>query len=190
MTDIADVPRGLLTLEQWDALDPDPTRRWELCEGTVNMSPRPTLQHQLISRRLVRLLEDHLPDGLEALPEIEVITRASFPPSVRDPDIVVVHDRVLAERAARVAAADAVLVVEVASPGSRGMDHVMKLHEYAKAGIAHYWIVDPDAETDDRFLTYRLDGGTYRRVPALDSNRVRVRKPVELEFALDVLTAT
>jgi Uma2 family endonuclease len=117
-----------------------------------------------------------------------VTTSASFPPSVRDPDIVVVRDHVFAARStARVPAADVVLVVEIVSPGSRGMDHVMKLHEYAKAGIANYWIVDPDAPTHDRFLAYRLDGEGYRRVPAYDGQWVRVSEPVAMEFALDVL---
>ncbi|MCG7578813.1 Uma2 family endonuclease [Mycolicibacterium sp. OfavD-34-C] len=188
MSDIAHVPPGLLTLEQWDALELDPTRRWELSEGTLTMSPRPQLWHQRISKRLTRLLDDHLPDGLEALPEIEVITRAAFPPSVRDPDIVVVPDRVFEHRPARVAATDVVLVVEIVSPGSRGTDHVMKLHEYAAAGIAHYWIVDPEAPADDRFLAYRLDGDIYRRVTALDAGRVRLNEPVTMDFLLEDLT--
>ena len=188
MSDIAHVPPGLLTLEQWDALELDPTRRWELSEGTLTMSPRPQLWHQRISKRLTRLLDDHLPDGLEALPEIEVITRAAFPPSVRDPDIVVVPDRVFEHRPARVAATDVVLIVEIVSPGSRGTDHVMKLHEYAAAGIAHYWIVDPDAPADDRFLAYRLDGDIYRRVTALDAGRVRLNEPVTMDFLLEDLT--
>ncbi len=188
MSDLANLPRGLLSLEQWDALELDPTRRWELSEGTLIMSPRPDLWHQRISKRLTRLLDDHLPDELEAVPEIEVITRASFPPSVRDPDIVVVPDRVFERRPTRVSAADVVLVVEIVSPGSRGTDHVMKLHEYAKAGIANYWIVDPDAPADERFLAYRLEAGTYRRVAALEGDRVRVHEPTALGFALDVLT--
>ena len=188
MSDIAHVPPGLLTLEQWDALELDPTRRWELSEGTLTMSPRSQLWHQRISKRLTRLLDDHLPDGLEALPEIEVITRAAFPPSVRDPDIVVVPDRVFEHRPARVAATDVVLIVEIVSPGSRGTDHVMKLHEYAAAGIAHYWIVDPDAPADDRFLAYRLDGDIYRRVTALDAGRVRLNEPVTMDFLLEDLT--
>ena len=188
MSDIAHVPPGLLTLEQWDALELDPTRRWELSEGTLTMSPRPQLWHQRISKRLTRLLDDHLPDGLEAIPEIEVITRAAFPPSVRDPDIVVVPERVFEHRPARVAATDVVLVVEIVSPGSRGTDHVMKLHEYAAAGIAHYWIVDPEAPVDDRFLAYRLDGDIYRRVTALDAGRVRLNEPVTMDFLLEDLT--
>jgi len=117
-----------------------------------------------------------------------VITNTSFPPSVRDPDIVVVRDRVFAQRPARVPAAEVVLVVEIVSPGSRGTDHVMKLHEYAKAGIANYWIVDPDVPPQDRFLAYGLDGEIYRPVAALDGERVRVHEPAEMEFTLDELT--
>lgn len=188
MSELAHLPRGLLSLEQWDALDVDRTRRWELSEGTLIMSPRPQLWHQRISKRLTRLLDDHLPDGLEALPEIEVITSGSFPPSVRDPDVVVVPDRVFEQRPARVPAADVVLVIEIVSPGSRGTDHVMKLHEYAKAGIQNYWIIDPDAPAPDRFLVYRLDGEQYRPVTVLDGEQVRVNEPVAMEFALDALT--
>ncbi|WP_425004142.1 Uma2 family endonuclease [Mycolicibacterium sp. S3B2] len=88
----------------------------------------------------------------------------------------------------RVAATDVVLVVEIVSPGSRGTDHAMKLHEYAAAGIAHYWIVDPEAPVDDRFLAYRLDGDIYRRVTALDAGRVRVTEPVTMDFLFEDLT--
>jgi Uma2 family endonuclease len=188
VSELADLPRGLIALEQWDALQLDPTRRWELSEGSLTMSPRPTLGHQHISRRLTRLLEDHLPEGLMVLPEIEVTTNASFPPSVRDPDIVVIRDRAFEQRLARVPASDVVLVIEIVSPGSRGTDHVMKPHEYAKAGIANYWIVDPDAPTHDRFLAYLLDGERYRRVSVLDGSRVRLHQPTEMEFTLDLLT--
>jgi Uma2 family endonuclease len=188
VSELAHLPRGLLSLKQWDALELDRTRRWELSEGTLVVSPRPTPWHQRISRRLTRLLEDHLPDGLEAVPEIEVTTSASFPPSVRDPDIVVIPARVFDRRSARVPASDVVLVVEIVSPGSRGTDHVMKLYEYAKAGIENYWIVDPDAPTPDRFLAYRLEGEIYRRITALDGGRIHVHEPAEIEFTLDVLT--
>lgn len=189
MSELADdLPRGLLTLEQWDALEIAHTRRWELSEGTLIMSPRPQVTHQRISRQLTRLLQDHLPDDLEALPEIEVTTSASFPPSVRDPDIVVICHSAVDGGTVRLPAADAVLVVEIVSPGSRRMDTVMKLHEYAKAGIEHYWIVDVEAPTGEWFLAHRLDGEIYRPVPVLDGARVQVRAPVDMEFTLGDLT--
>jgi Uma2 family endonuclease len=188
VSELADLPRGLLSLEQWDALEVAHTRRWELSEGTLIMSSHPQLMHQRISKRLTRLLDDHLPDGLQVLPEIEVTTSASFPPSVRDPDIVVIRDRAFKRRSVRVPATDVVLVVEIVSPGSRGMDHVMKVHEYAQAGIENYWIVDLEAPASEWFLAYRLDGDVYRPVAALDGDRVHVDEPTDMEFTLDALT--
>ncbi len=41
-------------------------------------------------------------------------------------------------------ASDVVVAVEILSPGSRRMDHVLKRAEYADAGIPHYWIIDLD----------------------------------------------
>ncbi|GFG85739.1 MAG: Uma2 family endonuclease [Mycolicibacter algericus] len=186
MSELLDGPFDLMTLEQWDALEVAHTRRWELSEGTIIMSPRPQITHQRISRELTRLLQDHLPDGLEALAEIEVTTIASFPPSVRDPDIVVIHSGMVEGRTARIRATDVVLVVEIVSPGSRRMDTVMKLHEYAKAGIEHYWIVD--AEAPEWFLAYRLDRELYRPVPVGDGDHVQVQEPVDMRFTLGELT--
>lgn len=188
MSELADLPRGLMTLEQWDALEVARTRRWELSEGTIIVSPRPQVMHQRISRQLTRLLQDHLPAELEALPEIEVTTSASFPPSVRDPDIVVIRRGAVDGRTVRVPATDVVLVVEIVSPGSRRMDTVMKLHEYAKAGIEHYWIVDAEAASDEWFLAYRLDGEVYRSVAVHDGGQVQVHEPAGMRITLGELT--
>lgn len=40
-------------------------------------------------------------------------------------------------------------------------DHITKRTEYAEAGIAEYWIVDP---TEDTFTVLSLDGDAYREV--------------------------
>ena len=37
------------------------------------------------------------------------------------------------------------LAVEIVSPGSAAMDEVVKLREYAEAGIPRYWMVERDA---------------------------------------------
>ncbi|MBS9534218.1 Uma2 family endonuclease [Mycobacterium sp. M1] len=188
MSELADLPPGSIGLEQWDALEVAHTRRWELSEGNLVMSPRPQAPHQRISKRVVQLLDANLVDGLEVLPEMEVTTSASFPPSVRHPDIVVASSRAFDHASSRVPAADVVLVVEIVSPGSRGTDHVMKLYEYAKAGIEHYWIVDAEAPTGEWFLAYRLDGDVYRSVAVLDGDCAEVHQPVQMRFRLDELT--
>lgn len=183
-----DRPFDLMTLEQWDALEVAHTRRWELSEGSIIMSPRPQVTHQRISRQLIGLLQDHLPDGLEPLAEIEVTTIASFPPSVRDPDIAVIRSEAVEGRTVRVPATDVVLIVEIVSAGSRSMDHVMKRYEYAKAGIEHYWIVDPEAPSGEWFLAYRLDGEEYRPIAAVAGEQVHMHEPVDIRFTLGQLT--
>ncbi|MFI9644159.1 Uma2 family endonuclease [Micromonospora sp. NPDC051925] len=55
--------------------------------------------------------------------------------------------------------ADVLLVVEIVSPGSEGVDTVTKRSEYAAAGIPQYWTVDQDqAQT---MTMHRLDGDHY-----------------------------
>lgn len=66
---------------------------------------------------------------------------------MRRPDLVVVNSKAI-NRVDRdgglLGAADVLIVVEIVSPGSRRLDDVTKRHEYADAGIPHYWIVDLD----------------------------------------------
>jgi Uma2 family endonuclease len=185
---LAELPRDLVTLEEWDALELDEARRWELVEGGIVMTPRPRPLHQVVSRNLSQLIRTNLPESLVVLQEVEITVEARFPPTVRDPDLVVVNRRVVELNPVRVDAADVLLVVEIVSPGSRRTDHVMKLFEYAKAGIEHYWIVDLDAEPDERFLAHLLRAEAYRRVEALAGNRVRTKEPTALDFTLDELT--
>jgi Uma2 family endonuclease len=47
-------------------------------------------------------------------------------------------------RSVWLALADLLLVVEIVSPGSAAMDEVVKLREYAAAGIPRYWLVERD----------------------------------------------
>jgi hypothetical protein len=56
---------------------------------------------------------------------------------------------------------DVLLVVEIISPGSEGMDTVTKRREYAGAGIPQYWTVDQDpAQT---VTVHHLDGDHYEQ---------------------------
>ncbi|TDD65787.1 hypothetical protein E1262_24225 [Jiangella aurantiaca] len=77
-------------------------------------------------------------------------------------------------------------VVEIVSPGSRRADRVMKLSEYQDAGIPAYWIIDPAAEDDGRFVAYKLVGGAYKEV-ARGSGVVAVEHPVPLSVDVGAL---
>ncbi|WP_394833344.1 Uma2 family endonuclease [Pendulispora rubella] len=44
------------------------------------------------------------------------------------------------------------LAVEVLSPSSRRIDRVVKLGYYASVGTLEYWLIDPEAQTLDRYL--------------------------------------
>jgi Uma2 family endonuclease len=55
--------------------------------------------------------------------------------------------------------ADVLLVVEIVSPGSEGIDTVTKRSEYAAAGIPQYWVVDQDQP--QTVTMYHLDGAAY-----------------------------
>jgi Uma2 family endonuclease len=52
-------------------------------------------------------------------------------------------------------------VIEILSPSSRRQDEIVKRDLYERAGIAEYWIADPDAESVKIFR--RGDGNTFQR---------------------------
>lgn len=149
----------LMSLGQWRALPLAVEQRWELQEGVLIVSPRPTPAHSRMVSRLWRQIADQLPAGVEVLQEVEVVVDARTPATVRVPDLVV---RRTAADDSVITADQVVLAVEVVSPGSRRTDHVTKRSEYADAGIAHYWVVDLDTPATITALAltdHGYDGG-------------------------------
>jgi Uma2 family endonuclease len=53
------------------------------------------------------------------------------------------------------------LAIEILSPWSDRRDRVTKAELYARYGVRHYWIVDPEARTLEM---YEPEGGQYRLV--------------------------
>lgn len=73
-------------------------------------------------------------------------------------------------------------VGEVLSPSTSRFDRVHKRRIYAREGVRHYWLVDPDARTLE---VERLDGDTYRVVlSAADGERVRAEPFDAIELDL------
>ena len=178
-------PDHLLSLAEWDALPEDTSRHYELAEGVMFVTPRPVPRHQLAAGKLWRQLMDQLPAELCPLMDVEVTLEAGTEATVRAPDIAVLPTPVAEADVARFQASDVLLAVEIISPGSRRTDRILKLSEYADAGIEHYWIVDLDDPTS--LEAYRLKDGRYFE-EAAGANRVALGHPVPLTIDLTSLT--
>jgi Uma2 family endonuclease len=183
------MPDHLLTIDEWDALDvKDDGDRCELVEGVLVVTPRPGLHHQFAAYRLVELLNEHLPDELLAVFDVEVAVDERFPATLRAPDVVVVPTVVYDSAPKRLSGAEVVVAVEIVSPGTARTDRVMKFAEYQQAGIEHYWIVDLEADGSRRFEVYRRVGSSYQRLPVLDGDIVSITEPAAMRFGIGDLT--
>lgn len=191
-------PDRLLTLDDWAALPPDPSRRFELVEGVLVVAPRPALLHQLALGRLVAAVQDQLPVGLVAVGEVEIVVdpgataagaavgQTTGPATVRVPDVIVVPAAVAEQNPARVAAADVLVAVEIVSPGTKAMDRVAKQAEYAWAGIPGYWIVDLDPPAVTMTAQVLVDG--VYEVTADGDGVLQLLTPIEVVLDLRTLT--
>jgi Uma2 family endonuclease len=133
--------RGLMTLEEYDALPEDNSAHYELQEGILVVSPRPVKKHQQALARLSGQIESQLPPEWECVIDFEVVVRDEQPVILRAPDLVVVP---VDSPENRVHADEVRLAVEIISPGTRNVDTHLKSFEYAEAGIPHYWLIDLD----------------------------------------------
>lgn len=168
-----------MSLDDWRALGEDTAGRSELQEGVLIVSPSPVPKHQKAGFRLGLALHPQVPDGVEIVPDVDVIVASGFPPTVRRPDLVIVT----VGTATDIVAADVVLVVEILSPGTRRQDLVTKRSEYADAGIPHYWIVDLDGGPSIEVL--ELHEGAY--VGRTVTGSLEATVPFELRVDLTAL---
>ncbi|WP_219471243.1 Uma2 family endonuclease [Nonomuraea rhizosphaerae] len=153
---------ALVTAEEYEALPEEIARAIEIVDGYVVYCAAPTPDHQTAARRLANLLERHARDAMKqghgcltVNSDVDLRLR-DVPLLNRRPDIALYTclDR---DRGERLRAEHALLVVEIVSPGSETQDTTDKLGEYAKAGIAHYWIVRLDRTGVSIIERYRLD---------------------------------
>src|SRR2546430_2565320 len=154
--------RSGLTYADYCAL-PDDGLRHENKIGLLFAEPSPRRAHQKAVGNLHAIL--HAWVRAHGLGEVYV---APFdvildPRTTVEPDLVFVAGErldIIAERGVE-GAPD--LLVEVLSPGTARRDRVRKLNAYARYGVRHYWLLDPEAKTVEAF---ELVDGAYRLAPA------------------------
>lgn len=131
----------------------------EYTDGFVRVLPMPTLLHQLIVKFLFRVLDDFVHAGEPGEVLLAPLPVQLGPDKYREPDIVFLRPERMKSLRGHPQGAD--LVVEVVSDGeeSRERDYVDKRRDYAQAGIAEYWIVDP---LEKKITVLSLAGHEYR----------------------------
>ena len=137
---------------------PDNGKQYEIIEGELYELPPPSLWHQIISMRLIRLL---LPEVDRLSAELFHAPTGLFMPGVDpvQPDLMVLLPGNPASRSDRGIEGVPDLVVEILSPGNARHDLVTKRAVYARSGVCEYWIVSPEAQTIE---VLQLEGDEYR----------------------------
>lgn len=135
------------------------SRMVELVDGRLEVLPMPSPYHQLIGSFLYKLL-----DAFVVAHALGMVFYAPLPVRLRkgnfrEPDVLYLRPGRLQDLHKQPEGAD--LAIEVVSPGveNRKRDFETKREEYARAGIAEYWIADPE---EKRITVLTLDGPAYR----------------------------
>ncbi|MFC0506673.1 Uma2 family endonuclease [Micromonospora costi] len=137
----------------------DEHHRYEISpEGVVSIMPPPGYAHAIIATRLmVWLAQGGIPaDRIAQAVGLRILGRNGGVGG-RIPDLVVWSKP--QSDGVWLPVDDVLLVVEIVSPGSEGVDTVTKRSEYAAAGIPQYWMIEQDpAQT---VTMHHLDGDKY-----------------------------
>jgi Uma2 family endonuclease len=138
-------------------------------EGVLSVVPPPDLGHAVLATRLMAWLI------AAGLPLEQIVQGAGIRipgqriDGGRIPDLTVLSTpRPLST--VWLSPADLLLVIEIISPGSAATDQLIKVAEYAKAQIPHYWTVARDAQNIVTLFRLRSNG-TYEtagQVPLAD----------------------
>jgi Uma2 family endonuclease/predicted DNA-binding transcriptional regulator AlpA len=149
----------LYTYQDYLEMPDEPGYRYEILNGILIKEPAPSVIHQRAIGELYEVLKEFFrgydSDGEVFLSPLDVTFEDI---TVVQPDLLYISgDQEEIVEPVRVNGAPT-LAVEVISPSSRRKDRLQKLQIYQKAGVEHYWIVDPEEKTLECF---HLMNGIY-----------------------------
>jgi len=153
------IPQGKIVFTYDDyCLLPNDRNRYEILDGELYVAPAPATNHQIALGNLHRILSNHVlahQMGRLLLAPTDLILTST---TVVQPDLIFIGtDRsgIVTERGVEGAPT---LVIEILSPTTQHTDRQIKAQLYAKYGVPHYWLLDPDQRVLE---TYELSGGQY-----------------------------
>jgi len=128
---------------------PDDGQRHEVFDGELVVSSAPRYRHQAILSKLHLLVGNY---GEAFRVGTVLLSPADLPllgGQVAQPDLFVLPHGNFAQDWSD--APVPILAIEVASPSTVRYDRGLKRRGYQKAGVAEYWIVDPEARLVERW---------------------------------------
>lgn len=133
----------------------------EFSHGVLEFLEMPTRLHQLIVAFLYRNLYSYVQRHKLGEVHFAPLRIRVAPETIREPDVVFVSKKRLPKNKT-IPPQGADLVIEVVSPSeeSRKRDLIEKRRDYSGAGIAEYWIVDPENGT---ITVLALNGMKYEQ---------------------------
>lgn len=138
-------PLKLCTLEEFEQMSKEDGWNYELIDGIVMMSPRPSLEHQDISGNIYHELRNILKDSnCKPILEFDLVMEKNN----LIPDLAIIcNDDLKGKRYEKAP----IIVIEIASFSSISRDYVTKRNKYEQLGVQEYWVVSPIEKCIDVF---------------------------------------
>jgi len=187
-TPLAGLPFGRpLTVDDLERM-PDDGHRYELLDGTLLVSPAPNVWHQEVALELAVQLRAVCPPRLRVV--IAPFEWRRGRRTALQPDVLVARRAdLLAVENGKYLGKPPLLAVEVYSPSSKRIDRLSKLSAYEEAGVASYWLIDPDPGTPTLTALDLVDGRYVEVAQLAGAQRWMAGKPFPVELCPDDLVA-
>ena len=157
-------PGKPFTVAELDRM-PDDGHRYELLDGVLVVSPRPTPAHQVVAFTLASILDRATPPEWQVVPEPAVVVSRDTEFS---PDIVVVaRDQLSGAKITR----PPILAVDVRSPSTALIDLNLKKAAYERFGVPSYWVVIP-GHSKPELIAFELRDGRYAEAARVSGDGV------------------
>ncbi len=175
--------RGNLTYWEYTAL-PDDGNRYEIINGELKMTPAPKISHQEISLNIEYEIRTHIKKhnlGKVFDAPVDVLLENKI---VVQPDIVFIlkeNYEIITEDNIK-GAPD--LIIEILSPSTTHYDMFEKKEIYEKYGVKEYWIVDPDKQWVEVYVSHNKKFKLIQKA----EKEGRIKSFVINEFYIDFKT--
>ncbi|MFJ9081802.1 Uma2 family endonuclease [Streptomyces sp. NPDC102384] len=174
-----------ISAEQYDSWTEEQCAGIEVVDGMVVVSPSASKRHNRLARILANALDAAAGADWNADTDFDVRLQ-DVPLTNRRPDVTVYRADTIDVTPTR--PEHVLLVVEVVSPGSETTDRIVKVDQYAKAGIPFYWRIEQAVTGLPIVYTYVLDPASkaYRDGDVF-TGTVKATAPFELTVDLGAI---